>query len=54
MVYLVDASGNKFTTREENVFVLGKEKPLLTVPKANGVRVNIEENRRLRLASIEK
>ena len=54
MVHLIDAAGNKFITREENIFVIGKDKPLIAVPKANGVRVNIEENRRLRLASIEK
>lgn len=41
MVYLVDAAGNKFNTREENVFVIGKDKSVTSLPKSNGVRVNI-------------
>lgn len=54
MVHLVDAVGNKFITREENVFIIGKDKPLIPVPKNNGVRLSIEENRKKRLAALEK
>lgn len=54
MITLVDEAGSKFITRVENVFVLGKDKPAVTLPRARGVRVDIVENRKLRLASIAK
>ena len=54
MITLVDEAGSKFITRVENVFVLGKDKPEVTLPRARGIRVDIVENRKLRLASIAK
>ncbi|CAL6082345.1 Ribosomal_protein S4 [Hexamita inflata] len=54
MVQLVDSEGQKFITRQDNVFVLGKEKSLVTIPSSNGVRANITKNRELRLKSLEK
>lgn len=54
MVQLVDAEGHKFITRQSNVFVLGKDKPLVTLPSHQGIKVSIEKNRELRLKSLEK
>ena len=54
MVHLVDANGQKFITRIENVFVIGKDKPMVTLPKHQGLRVGIDKNRELRLASLAK
>jgi small subunit ribosomal protein S4e len=42
IVQVVDAAGNTFATRSNNVFIIGKgNKPMVTVPKANGVRLSI-------------
>jgi small subunit ribosomal protein S4e len=54
MVQLVDSEGHKFVTRESNVFVLGKEKSLVTLPSHQGVKLSVEKNRELRLKSLEK
>jgi small subunit ribosomal protein S4e len=42
IVQVVDAANNTFATRSSNVFIIGKgNKPMVTVPKANGVRLSI-------------
>jgi len=42
IVHIEDAAGNKFATRISNVFVIGKgNKPLISLPKAKGVRLTI-------------
>jgi hypothetical protein len=51
---MVDAEGHKFVTRSENIFVVGKDKSLVTLPSEAGIKVSIEKNRELRLASMEK
>lgn len=42
IVQVTDAAGNTFATRDTNLFVIGKgSKPMVGVPKANGVRISI-------------
>jgi len=46
IVHLKDAVGHAFCTRLQNVFVIGKgNKPWISLPKGNGVKLNIIENR---------
>ena len=39
IVHIKDAIDNSFATRENNVFVIGKEKPWVSLPKGKGVKV---------------
>lgn len=41
IVHIKDAIDNSFATRENNVFVIGREKPWISLPKGKGVKVNI-------------
>jgi small subunit ribosomal protein S4e len=41
IVHLKDAVDNEFATREGNVFIIGKEKPWISLPKGKGVKVSI-------------
>lgn len=41
IVHIRDAIDNSFATRESNVFVIGREKPWISLPKGKGVKVNI-------------
>ena len=37
IVHIKDAIDNSFATRESNVFVIGSEKPWISLPKGKGV-----------------
>ena len=39
IVHIKDAIDNSFATRESNVFVIGQEKPWISLPKGKGVKV---------------
>lgn len=39
IVHIKDAVDNSFATRESNVFVIGQEKPWISLPKGKGVKV---------------
>ena len=41
IVHIKDAIDNSFATRESNVFVIGKEKPWISLPKGKGVKVRL-------------
>ena len=41
IVHIKDAIDNGFATRESNVFVIGKEKPWISLPKGKGVKVGL-------------
>jgi len=46
IVSLRDSSGNSFSTRKENVFIIGDaDKPAVTLPKGQGVKLTIIEER---------
>lgn len=42
VVHVKDAIDNTFATRESNVFVIGQEKPWISLPKGKGVKVCFE------------
>ena len=39
IVHIKDAVDNTFATRESNVFVIGQDKPWISLPKGKGVKV---------------
>ena len=39
IVHVRDALDNQFATRESNVFVIGQDKPWVSLPKGKGVKV---------------
>ena len=39
IVHIKDAVDNTFATRESNVFIIGQEKPWISLPKGKGVKV---------------
>ncbi|KAG6531833.1 hypothetical protein ZIOFF_005660 [Zingiber officinale] len=50
-VHIQDATGHEFATRLGNVFTIGKgTKPWLSLPKGKGIKLNIIEEARKRLA----
>ena len=49
MVQVKDSKGHTFSTRVENVFVIGQKKSLVSLPKAKGVRPSIFEERERRI-----
>lgn len=52
VVVVKDAAENKFTTRAQNVFVIGSSiyHPLVSLPKQKGVRLGLAEDREKKLA----
>ena len=44
IVHIKDAIDNSFATRETNVFVIGNEKPWISLPKGKGVKVRHQRN----------
>lgn len=50
MVHIHDKKAHKFATRKDNVFVIGTgSKSLVTLPKTQGVKLNIIEDRQKRM-----
>jgi small subunit ribosomal protein S4e len=45
IIHLKDAVENEFATREGNVFVIGKEKPWISLPRGKGIKLTIAEER---------
>lgn len=39
IVHIKDAIENSFATRESNVFIIGQDKPWISLPKGKGVKV---------------
>jgi small subunit ribosomal protein S4e len=49
IIHLQDAAGNKFATRLNNVFVLGKgNKSMISLPKQRGIKLSILEEKALK------
>jgi hypothetical protein len=44
IVHIKDAVDNEFATREGNVFIIGREKPWISLPKGKGVKVSLGMN----------
>jgi small subunit ribosomal protein S4e len=52
IVHVEDAAGNRFATRNDNVFVIGKgNKPLISLPKGKGIRLTILQEQAKRYAA---
>jgi len=54
IVHLKDGSGQKFTTRSANVFVIGHHSPLVSLPRNKGVKLTIIQERDARLKKSNK
>jgi len=55
IVHLRDKKGNEFATRMGNVFVIGQDKPWISLPKYEGIKSTILEERVARTtATLEK
>jgi len=51
IVHVKDAAGHSFATRLSNVFAIGKgAKPWISLPKGNGIKLSIIEDRSARMA----
>eukprot|EP00434_Breviolum_minutum_P002498 symbB.v1.2.002209.t1/scaffold119.1/size318073/7 len=51
IVHIKDSAGHQFNTRLENVFVIGQgTKPWISLPKGNGVKLSIIEDRAARMS----
>jgi len=51
IVHIKDAVGHTFSTRLQNVFVIGKEtKPWISLPKGHGIKLSINEDRNAKMA----
>jgi len=53
IVHIKDAVDNEFATREGNVFIIGSEKPWISLPKGKGVKLSIAEERDRRRAAAQ-
>lgn len=52
IVHIEDAAGNRFATRDQNVFIIGKgNKALVSLPKGKGVRLTILQEQAKRYAT---
>jgi len=50
IVHIKDAVGHTFATRLQNVFVIGKgTKPWISLPKGNGIKLSITEDREAKM-----
>ncbi|KAF6001560.1 hypothetical protein CCYA_CCYA13G3483 [Cyanidiococcus yangmingshanensis] len=48
IVHLRDAAGREFATKISNVFVIGRDKPLVSLPRGKGVKLTVQEERERR------
>jgi len=55
IIHMKDSAGHSFATRLGNVFVIGKgNKPWVSLPKGNGIKLNIIEDRSQRMSRNKK
>jgi len=54
IVHVKDANDNTFATRKGNVFLVGRAEAECTLPKAQGIRIPLEQDRKLRIEAIAK
>jgi small subunit ribosomal protein S4e len=48
IVHLKDVAGREFATQISNVFVIGRDKPLVSLPRGKGVKLTVQEERERR------
>ena len=52
IVHIKDANGKTFATRKENIFTIGKgKKPMIALPKDNGLALTILEERKRKMSA---
>ncbi|KAF5832224.1 ribosomal protein S4 component of cytosolic 80S ribosome and 40S small subunit [Dunaliella salina] len=52
MIHVEDAAGNRFVTRQNNIFIIGKgSKALVSLPKGKGIRLSILQEQAKKYAS---
>jgi len=54
IVHVKDANDNTFATRKGNCFVVGRAEAEIALPKAQGIRIPLEQDRKLRIEAIAK
>ncbi|KAK6521999.1 40S ribosomal protein S4 [Arthrobotrys megalospora] len=54
IVHIKDAIDNSFATRLSNVFIIGTDKPWISLPKGKGVKLTIAEERDRRRAAAQR
>jgi len=55
IVHLKDKRGNSFATRQANVFIIGQgSKPVISLPKANGIKLTIQEEKAAKAQAAKK
>ena len=55
IVHIKDANGSSFATRLSNIFVIGSgKKPLIKLPKAEGIKLSLVAERNARIAAMEE
>jgi len=45
IIHLKDERGHHFATRKSNIFVIGKDRSMITLPKTKGIKMSIQEER---------
>merc|ERR1719152_274789 len=50
IVHVKDTVDHSFATRLNNVFVIGKDKPWISLPKGSGVKLSILEDRQQKMS----
>lgn len=57
IVHIRDSNGSSFSTRLSNIFVIGQggagKKPLIKLPKADGLRQSLIQERNSKIAAME-
>ena len=54
IVHVKDSQGKTFATRLSNIFVIGSgKKPLIKLPKGEGVKLSLIAERNARIAAME-
>lgn len=54
IVHIKDEAGNVFATRLNHIFVIGDDKPLISLPKGKGIKISIMDELRNREAKNRK
>jgi small subunit ribosomal protein S4e len=54
IVHVKDVTGNKFATRVSNVFVIGRGRSLVSLPRGHGIKLSVIQEREKRLKKKDK
>eukprot|EP01063_Lacrimia_lanifica_P010747 TRINITY_DN174_c0_g1_i1.p2 TRINITY_DN174_c0_g1~~TRINITY_DN174_c0_g1_i1.p2 ORF type:complete len:269 (+),score=146.45 TRINITY_DN174_c0_g1_i1:43-849(+) len=54
IVHVRDENDNTFATRKGNVFIIGRAESEVTLPKGKGIRIPLEQDRKIRIETLQK